>query len=475
MKVRFKFSPAAVRGFLLYSRIASLLMLLVGGVTCVAWLLRLAIFPAFMGQPIRLCAAIGFVFAGLALVFRRIGKKQFRWLSLACSSVLVLLGLDAVVAHLLPGTAGIAGVIDHYGAHTARASAMMALLAAVGFLGLGGQGILTVLRRGILLRELLGVGTLAIAMASMASAAFTLAGSGNALLNELPLMTGALLLVGALGWMAASPTTGLTRIAVSATLGGQFARALLLPSLLLPALYMFVFKTMETRFGVSASVTSTLGALFTGGTVALLVWVMAALLDRSDRQREATQLLKLDAQTDALTGLGNRRQFDATLLALQQRHQACGEPFVLLMLDIDFFKSFNDSYGHQAGDAALRGLAGVLREALRPQDTCARYGGEEFALLLHNARMPQAEIIAERLLQKVRRWECPHRGLTISIGAAEMGKRDTAESLLQRADMALYQAKRMGRDRFSTLSAGIEAGDIGLPPTTTAASKEAAV
>src|SRR5690606_30940932 len=132
-----------------------------------------------------------------------------------------------------------------------RPPARMAELAACGFLLLGGQGLLILNGRALVLRELFGLGVLAIAMASLASFAFVLAQHGESLLERLPILTGVLLLIGTLGWMSSVPTTGLTRVSTAATLGGVLARSLLLPALLLPLAYTFAFKLLETRLGVS--------------------------------------------------------------------------------------------------------------------------------------------------------------------------------------------------------------------------------
>ena len=126
-------------------------------------------------------------------------------------------------------------------------------------------------------------------------------------------------------------------------------------------------------------------------------------------------------------------------------------PFSLLMLDLDHFKAYNDDFGHQAGDDALREIGRLLRATLRPEDAAFRYGGEEFVLVIHGAHLHQLPAIAERVLHAVRTNAWPLRPLTTSIGGAEACDADvTAASLLQRADAALYRAKHNGRDRFES-------------------------
>jgi diguanylate cyclase (GGDEF)-like protein len=154
------------------------------------------------------------------------------------------------------------------------------------------------------------------------------------------------------------------------------------------------------------------------------------------------------AFTDPLTGLMNRRAFDETIEREMRGHRR-GEPPVLLLIDIDFFKAINDDYGHQAGDEVIRQVGRVLQANSRAGDTVSRYGGEEFVMLVRNLRLDRAEAIAERLRNQV----ASIRGLpeaidvTVSIGLAVHGPGDTSASLLKRSDDALYLAKRSGRNR----------------------------
>lgn len=132
-----------------------------------------------------------------------------------------------------------------------------------------------------------------------------------------------------------------------------------------------------------------------------------------------------------------------------------GQPVTLLLIDADHFKGFNDRHGHLAGDMLLRVLARVLRDGLRPADLAARFGGEEFALMLADATAESATRVAERLRQAAAAIRIPAagggtlRGVTVSIGVAELKPGDTLESLLATADAALYRAKDAGRDRVA--------------------------
>jgi diguanylate cyclase (GGDEF)-like protein len=161
------------------------------------------------------------------------------------------------------------------------------------------------------------------------------------------------------------------------------------------------------------------------------------------------------AFTDHLTGLANRRRFERQLEREVGRVERFGHPFTLLMLDIDSFKKLNDSFGHDAGDDAIRRLGKVLREGTRGIDLAARIGGEEFAVLLVETRKDVGCEVAERLRASIKSLEIPRAGhITASFGVAECpNDAQTAADILKAADVALYEAKRNGRDRVVALEA----------------------
>ena len=178
----------------------------------------------------------------------------------------------------------------------------------------------------------------------------------------------------------------------------------------------------------------------------------AATINRANTYSTILQYATLDA----LTNLNNRRQFETRLgqeiaIAKRQNHPLCA-----MMIDIDFFKRVNDTYGHAAGDEVLRTVAGIIKDALRESDIPARYGGEEFAVLLPYTKLEEAQLVGERLRKAVEdslitinqdSEEKQTIKVTISMGLAEYNNVETGEVLFERADKALYEAKTSGRNR----------------------------
>ncbi len=153
------------------------------------------------------------------------------------------------------------------------------------------------------------------------------------------------------------------------------------------------------------------------------------------------------AQTDGLTGLRNRATFDERLNEELAHTVDSGTPMSLLLIDIDHFKRYNDTYGHVAGDEVLRMIARIFQEHARQSDTAARYGGEEFAIILSNTREQGAMLAAERIRQHVEQMSWPEQDITISIGVATCHQPVIAQHLVALADCALYRAKKQGRNQ----------------------------
>jgi diguanylate cyclase (GGDEF)-like protein len=153
------------------------------------------------------------------------------------------------------------------------------------------------------------------------------------------------------------------------------------------------------------------------------------------------------SRTDSLTRLANRRALWEHLHAELDRYRRYGTPVSVALADIDEFKSFNDAFGHQAGDAVLAKVGALLRTASRSSDVVARYGGEEFAVVLTNTEAEGALVMADRFRQVVEQAGWAHRPITMSVGVATMGPgHDGVEALIADADRAMYAAKRAGRN-----------------------------
>ncbi|WP_153979553.1 sensor domain-containing diguanylate cyclase [Paenibacillus xylanilyticus] len=159
--------------------------------------------------------------------------------------------------------------------------------------------------------------------------------------------------------------------------------------------------------------------------------------------------LETMASTDLLTGLKNRRFFQQKMLESLEGYRANQREFSLLVVDIDHFKSINDTYGHPVGDLVLGNLAGLLQSVSRSTDVVARYGGEEFVIILTDCTAEQAVITAERYRSQVASADWGAYNITVSIGAATVAEEDTDQSLFQKADMALYASKTGGRNRVT--------------------------
>lgn len=179
-----------------------------------------------------------------------------------------------------------------------------------------------------------------------------------------------------------------------------------------------------------------------------LVGTAALLRDITEQKRLEEELRRL-SKTDGLTGLFNRRHLDESLQAELDRARRYQLNLSVLMFDIDHFKRFNDTYGHDQGDRVLKAVATMLRSTLRHQDVPCRYGGEEFVAILPSTQLAGAGALAERLRHEVEEMVIDGLKVTISIGVAEYPALDTVEQhvLIEAADAAMYEAKHGGRNR----------------------------
>jgi len=241
----------------------------------------------------------------------------------------------------------------------------------------------------------------------------------------------------------------------------------------LPAFYAFAFPALLPMILILACGESTASqalALYSAIFLALIVgnarrfnmalrhtWQLS--FDKEDLVQALTKAHDLQstlAQTDALTGIANRRRFDAVLAQEISRQQRAGGQLALLILDVDDFKKYNDTYGHLAGDACLQRIAQVLRKHLnRATDLAARYGGEEFAGILPGTDRAGAASLAEQIRAAVEELAIEHvtsscaDRVTVSIGLAclDGGQLGSPAALIEHADQALYRAKQAGRNR----------------------------
>jgi diguanylate cyclase len=183
---------------------------------------------------------------------------------------------------------------------------------------------------------------------------------------------------------------------------------------------------------------------------------LAAASDEVKTMKASIEAVRAEARTDPLTGLANRKMFDEKLAAAIAELPPGGD-LCLIMGDIDHFKKFNDTWGHQTGDQVLRLVASGLSENVKGRDTAARYGGEEFAVVLPNTSIPNGRIVAEQIRQTVESKKVVKKStgetlgvITMSLGIARYIAGEGADELIKRADACLYAAKRNGRNQVVT-------------------------
>lgn len=181
--------------------------------------------------------------------------------------------------------------------------------------------------------------------------------------------------------------------------------------------------------------------------------------------QETLEAVRLEALTDPLTGIGNRKHFEEMLVKSIDQAVAQHTPLTLIIIDIDHFKRFNDTYGHLTGDQVLRLVGVTMRERVKTKATLARFGGEEFSVILPETTLEAAQGMAEQIREAVMSRELVKRStgeslgkVTISLGVAAFRKDDTAVSLLERADQCMFAAKRSGRNRTVLDSEKLAAG-----------------
>lgn len=172
---------------------------------------------------------------------------------------------------------------------------------------------------------------------------------------------------------------------------------------------------------------------------------------------QSIEAIRTESMTDALTGISNRKKFDTTMNEEMANSLTEGQPMCLLLCDIDHFKAFNDTHGHQTGDQVLRLVATILKNNVKGRDLAARYGGEEFAIILPQTALEDAKAVAEQVRKAVASKELVKKSsgtvlgrVTLSIGVAELRPDDTVKTIIERADVCLYAAKGAGRNNVQT-------------------------
>ncbi|WP_102959306.1 diguanylate cyclase [Mangrovicella endophytica] len=255
-----------------------------------------------------------------------------------------------------------------------------------------------------------------------------------------------------LAWRALVPARHRQSLSAFALLGGLLSAQILT---------LFI---LSSRLSAEQMLTTCV-VVPAGCSVATLL--LGHLMRRENMLIAREQALETFAFSDPLTGLSNRRRFDAALARELELQRRGGKPFCLALIDVDRFKAVNDTYGHHTGDAVLTRVAAAMQSALRSRDVLARYGGEEFALLLPDCDARAALALAERLRAGVGAEPIAvgdqHLAVTISLGVVASNGRWSAEALLTLADDALYDAKANGRNRV----------EIACEPTAAAAPTEA--
>ncbi|NKB49426.1 MAG: diguanylate cyclase [Alphaproteobacteria bacterium] len=258
-----------------------------------------------------------------------------------------------------------------------------------------------------------------------------------------------------------------TREAAIDAVGGDLEKAIAATTEILKQTGSETERYGETLEGVD-------GALQSAGTAEQMQSVVANLVEQTrlmvEQNRNANESLqksnneiaelkirmadiRSEALTDPLTGLANRRAFSEELADGMSAATEQKAPLCLLMLDIDHFKAFNDTYGHQLGDEVIRLVAGCMSAKTKDGDTAARYGGEEFSVILPEASLQDAEAVAEQIRVTVAGQKIVRKAsrqtlgsVTLSIGVAQLRAEDSDEDLIARADAALYAAKHAGRN-----------------------------
>lgn len=443
--------PGGPRGFAMFS---ATMMLASGTLVLLGWWLGVPGLQRLMAGATMMKASTAVTFLAAALALVACASRRTPGVHCGLPNLIVVLMGGA---SLLEYAVGVDLWIDHLFADPEALAlgnppGRMSQMSALAFVLLGTQGLLVSHRKcprlsHALAAILMSVGTLSLAIAGYRYQI------GAIRLVPVAAPTAVLILLGTLGWLMLQPPMGIMRVAFSNSPGGVLLRRAALPALLMPLAVALVVRAGEQALGWSHEEVIATIAYLSGLGAITMVMAMAWLLHNLDNQRRESEQFHNAAYTDALTRLVNRRGFDEALERLLQGHRQADRGFTLLMLDLDHFKHYNDDFGHLAGDRALQITSEILASELRPQDLATRFGGEEFAVLLPETGAAGARRAAQRLHDAFHARAWPHRAVTASIGIAGVHPGDTPESLIARADSALYAAKSAGRDRACEVQA----------------------
>lgn len=454
--------PRRVLALRHFARFTGLAAISVAAAALVGWSFDIALLKTVLPGHAAMKAntALGLLLSGSALLASLSERPMALPLSTGLSIVVLLLGCAVLLEYGSGIRTGLDTMLfdDPAALAEGRPPGRMSQISALAFVLLGWRGLEAQAMSRVWVGQVLALSLVAIGLFALSAYGYAMGtGAREAPFNPISVHTAVLLLLMGLGWLSSRPEQGLIRVLSADTFGGELARRTLLPALLIPAMLSYAAQLVRAADLLSEGATITLLAVSSGAAIATMIWWASALLDRVERQRRRADKLRDSAHTDALTGLGNRRAFDEVLARLQQRQREGGAGFSLLLLDLDHFKTYNDSFGHLAGDEALRQTGRLLPVALRPGDVATRYGGEEFAVLLPGTPLAHALGVAERIVGDIRDSDWPHRAVTASIGVAEAIPGEAPAALVARADAALYAAKQAGRDR--ALAAPLQSGE----------------
>ena len=423
---------------------------LMGILVLVGWALDVtslkSILPGF--ATMKANTSLGITLLGGALCLTLYGGAA-AWVGKVAAALVVILGLVTLTEYVLSWDAGLDQLLFQdpdtlaidYPGRPSHATAFNLMILGIGLLGADSRAHRCLTTVMALVASLVSW----IALNGYVFGAQALYGVG--LYSSIALHTAALFLLYGLGLLAAQPRCSPTRLVLSKGMGGTLSRWLLPFAFLAPPVLGWLFRHFEIMGAFNEEFGWALYSVATSvGSVGLIV-ILARRVATIDAARAKAMEL---SRHDPLTGLPNRRAFNDFILEnfrLARRHS---RPLALLMLDIDYFKIYNDTFGHPAGDQALIITARLLNRHARETDLVARVGGEEFAVVLPETDVAGAVLLAERIREEVEQSATYLSPVTISIGAAGLTERDKdTDMFIKESDTALYRAKEQGRNRVA--------------------------